>query len=54
MDEDTKAQITDPLVKELTALRADEDVKPRVIPVHAYNDVASTMRKVAKEVRHKR
>ena len=50
MDEDTKAQVTDPLVDELVVLRADADTKAKVIPAHAFNDVASTMRKIAIEV----
>ena len=51
MDPEMKPIITDPLIKELVALREEADTKAKVTPVHVLNDVSATMTKITREVR---
>lgn len=50
MDKDTQIRLTDPHLEELAAAREETDTKPKIVPVHVFNDVSSTMEKVTSEV----
>jgi hypothetical protein len=50
MDADTQTRVTDPYLEEFAASREEADMKPKIIPIHVFNDVTATMAKVTREV----
>lgn len=51
MGPEAKAAVTDNLLKELVSSREDAGTKPKIVPVHIFNDVSVTMAKIKCEVR---
>jgi hypothetical protein len=50
MDPEMKAAVTNPFLEELVASRNEADTKPKITPVHIFNDVSATMAKINREV----